>query len=473
MRAGWSLAEAAAAIRERRVSSEELTRACLDRIEQIDPHVNAFIRVRAQAAIAEARAADQALASGQAIGLLHGVPIAYKDMFHRAGEVSTFGSHPRNHLGASDTATVLTRLAGAGAISLGTLNMAEFASNPTGHNIHRGDCRNPWNTDYVTGGSSSGSAAAVAARLVYGSLGSDTGGSIRLPAAFCGVTGLKPTQTRVSRFGVLPLAPSFDVVGPLARTAHDCALLLSVIAGADPNDPGCSARAVPDYASALGRGIRGLRIGVPEESFFAAIAADVAACIDEAVRVLAQLGAAIARIPVARMSSANALQTVMQRTEASMLHAERLRSQYGDFDPHVRDILEAGLAIPATLYAEAMTQRGAFLSTFLRSTLSRVQILATPTVGIGAPTRADTAYNSPARAGILKNIAAYTRPFSYLGLPSLSVPCGFDARGLPVGLQLIGAPFDELNLLRAGDAYQSVTTWHRDTPRIGDARSIS
>jgi aspartyl-tRNA(Asn)/glutamyl-tRNA(Gln) amidotransferase subunit A len=461
-----SLTEAAAAVRDRRVSAEALTLACLDRIDSVARELNAFISIEAGPALAAARAADNALAKGATVGVLHGVPLAHKDMFYRVGKVSTFGSHPRNLFMADRTATVMTRLEAAGAIHLGNLNMAEFASNPTGHNSHWGDCRNPWSTEYVTGGSSSGSAAAVAGRLVYGSLGSDTGGSIRVPAAFCGVTGLKPTQTRVSRFAMLPLARSFDTVGPLARTAQDCALLLGVIAGADPADGTCSQLAVPNYQQLLNGDVRGLRIGIAEDYFFTDVPDDVANRIGEAIRTFERLGASASRVALADMDTANALQVIMQRTEASTLHAEMLRTRQGDYDPQVRDVLEAGFAIPATLYSEALNRRGSMLSAILGSVFSRVDLIMTPTVPLRAPTRADTAYCSGVKESIFRRIAACTRPVSYLGLPSISVPCGLDANGLPVGFQLIGAPFCEPRLLRAGDAYQRVTDWHRTAPSI-------
>ena len=469
----WGLAEAAAAVRKRQISSVELTQACLDRIAKVDGHVNSFIAVRRETALAEARSADQALANGMALGPLHGVPIAHKDMFHQAGEISTFGSHPRNHVVARHTATVLARLSAAGAISLGTLNMAEFASNPTGHNVHCGDCRNPWNTAHVTGGSSSGSAAAVATRLVYGSLGSDTGGSIRLPAAFCGITGLKPTHTRVSRFGALPLAPSFDAIGPLARTAADCALLLCVIAGFDQHDPTCSPRAVPDYSALPNGSIRGLRVGIAEEYFFDDIANDVGVRIQEAIAEFASLGADVRRVAVPNMVAANAFQIIMHRTEASMLHSQLLRSQYVDYDPQVRELLEAGLAIPATLYAEAMGRRGPMLSAVLHELFGKVDVVLTPTVGIGAPTLTDTAYSSGTRPALLRNISSCTRPITYLGLPCISIPCGFDSKALPVAFQLVGAPFRELTVLRAAHAYQQVTNWHRVIPQVTAPTSVN
>ncbi len=246
-----TLRDAAAAPPRGRVRAEALTEACLDRIERLQPKLNCFIRVTAEAARERARAADMAVKAGRPLGLLHGVPLAHKDMFYRAGEVCSCGSKIRADFAPDHTATVLTRLDAAGAAELGRLNMAEFAMGPTGHNEHFGRCRNPWNPDYITGGSSSGSGAAVAAGLVFGALGSDTGGSVRLPAAACGVAGIKPTLGRVSRHGAMPLSHSLDCIGVLARSVGDCARLLSVIAGADPHDGMSSRRPAADYERGL------------------------------------------------------------------------------------------------------------------------------------------------------------------------------------------------------------------------------
>ena len=245
------VAEAAAAIAQGRLRAEALVEACLDRVERLQPALNCFIRVTAEAARGNARAADMAVKAGHALGPLHGVPLAHKDMFYRAGEICSCGSKIRANFVPDHTATVLRRLDAAGGIDLGRLNMAEFALGPTGHNDHFGRCRNPWSGDRITGGSSSGSGAAVAAGLAFGALGSDTGGSVRLPAAACGVVGIKPTQGRVSRYGAMPLSHSLDCIGLLARAVGDCARLLSVIAGADDRDGMASRRAVPDYERGL------------------------------------------------------------------------------------------------------------------------------------------------------------------------------------------------------------------------------
>src|SRR5439155_10067877 len=258
-----SLTSVAKAIAEKRISSREATQSCLDRIAQWQPRLKAFMAVEAEAALAAADAADAALAKGNQRGVLHGVPLAHKDMYYDAGRVVTCGSKIRRDFVATTTSTALQRLKDAGTIRLGSLQMAEFAYGPTGHNSHYGAVHNPFAVDHITGGSSSGSGAAVAARLTFAALGSDTGGSIRLPAHFCGVTGLKTTYGLISRAGAMPLSQSLDTVGPLARSAEDCALLLGLMAGADPEDPTAIMGPLPDYRAAAQGSIKGLTIGVP------------------------------------------------------------------------------------------------------------------------------------------------------------------------------------------------------------------
>src|SRR6202047_2927855 len=258
-----SLTAIAQAIAAKRVSSREVTQSCLDRIAQWQPRLNAFMAIEAEEALAAADAADAALAKGNSGGALHGVPLAHKDMYYDAGKVVTCGSKIRRDFVATTTSTALQRLKDAGTIRLGSLQMSEFAYGPTGHNAHFGPVHNPWHVDHITGGSSSGSGSAVAARLTFAALGSDTGGSIRMPAHFCGVTGLKTTLGRISRAGAMPLSQSLDTVGPLARTVADCAVITGLMAGTDPEDPTAVDAPVPDYMAATKGSIKGMKIGVP------------------------------------------------------------------------------------------------------------------------------------------------------------------------------------------------------------------
>src|SRR6266536_3585761 len=278
-----SLVAVAKAIAGKKFSSREVTQSCLDRIAQWQPRVNAFMAIEADDALAAADAADAALAKGKNMGPLHGVPMAHKDMYYDAGKVVTCGSKIRRDYVATTTSTALQRLKDAGSVRLGSLQMVEFAYGPTGHNVHYGAVRNPWNVDHITGGSSSGSGSAVAARLTFAALGSDTGGSIRMPAHFCGVTGLKTTYGRISRAGAMPLSQSLDTVGPLARTALDCALLLGLMAGADADDPTAVSGPVPDYMAAAREPIKGLTIGVPSAFYVDDLDPEVARILDETV----------------------------------------------------------------------------------------------------------------------------------------------------------------------------------------------
>src|SRR6266446_3953653 len=291
-----SLTSIARAIAEKRLSSREATQSCLDRTAQWQPRLNAFMAIEPEQALAAADAADTAQAKGNISGALHGVPLAHKDMYYDAGKVVTCGSRIRRDFVATSTATALQRLKDAGTIRLGSLQMAEFAYGPTGHNTHYGPVHNPWALDRVTGGSSSGSGAAVAARLTFAALGSDTGGSIRVPAHFCGVTGLKTTVGRISRAGAMPLSQSLDTVGPLARTAEDCALLLALMAGADAEDPTASADPVPDYAAATRESITGLTIGVPSAFYVDDLDPEVERILDETISVLKREGANIVQV---------------------------------------------------------------------------------------------------------------------------------------------------------------------------------
>src|SRR3981189_264295 len=291
-----SLTSIAQAIAEKRLSSREATQSCLDRIEQWQPRLNAFMTIEAEPALAAADAADAALAKGKVSGALHGVPLAHKDMYYDAGKGVTCGSKIRRDFVATTTATALQRLKDAGTIRLGSLQMVEFAYGPTGHNAHHGAVHNPWAVDHITGGSSSGSGSAGAGRLTFAAPGSDTGGSIRMPAHFCGVTGLKTTVGRISRAGAMPLSQSLDTVGPLARTVEDCALLLGLMAGSDPNDPTAIGGAVPDYTAATRESLQGLTIGVPTAFYVDDLDSEVARILDDTIAVLKREGANVVQV---------------------------------------------------------------------------------------------------------------------------------------------------------------------------------
>ena len=456
-----TLREAADAIARGTLRAEALAEACLDRGERLQPKLNCFIRVTAEQARSTARAADQAVKAGRPLGPLHGIPLAHKDMFYRAGEACSCGSKIRADFVPDHTATVLKRLDNAGAVELGRLNMAEFAMGPTGHNDHFGRCLNPWNSDYITGGSSSGSGAAVAAGLVFGALGSDTGGSVRLPAAACGVVGIKPTLGRVSRYGAMPLSQSLDCIGVLARSVGDCARLLSIIAGADSNDWLASRHPVPDYEQSIDqaadpRSLAGITVGVPDRYYYDGIDNEVAELLLASRSVLENRGAKIVDVPVGDHGAVNDLSNAILWPEGAALHLPWLRDRARDYAPQTRARLLVGLGVPATLYLEAVRARTPLLETLLQQTFLRCDVLQVPVMRRPVPTAAETDVGGgAAMQETLGQIVANTRPFNYFGLPALSAPIGFTRNGLPQAMQLVARPFREDVLFYAGAAYEA------------------
>ncbi len=461
------LVEVAAELAAGSYTSSELTEAALVRARALQPKVNCFIAIEEDAALEGARAADRARASGQSLGSLHGVPLAHKDMYYMAGRVTDCGSAVRRGFVPAITATVHRRMAAAGAVNIGRLNMTEFALGPTGHNAIWGDCRNPWNTAYIPGGSSSGSGAAVAARIVFASLGSDTGGSTRLPASVNGLVGLKPTYSLISRYGSMGLSFSIDTPGPVARTVADLARLLQVLAGVDPLDPTTSQRTVPDYEAALKGGIRSQRIGVPTNYFGEQVAPDVQVALDAALAVLRDCGATIVPVEVPLAEHLAELSRAVLYPEAATLHNHWLRTRPQDYSPQVRVRAATGLAIPAAVYLEAVQIRPRVLRHFVERVFAACDVLFTPTLAIPVPTLDETRVGGGETLWrIIGQLVRCTAPFNYLGVPALSVPCGFDANGLPVGFQLVGRPFSEARLLRVAAAYQAQTDWHRRAPTV-------
>ncbi|WP_425067550.1 amidase [Reyranella sp.] len=457
------------AIAEGRITSVEATEACLARIETWQPRTNAFLRVYREKALAQAKAMDAELAAGKSRGPLHGVPMAHKDMYYRKGEVSTGGSAIRRDWTAPVTATVLGKLDAAGVVELGFLNMAEFAAGPTGHNVHHGHCRNPWDQTRVTGGSSSGSGASVAARMVYGALGSDTGGSIRLPAAACGVVGMKATYGRVSRAGAVARSWSLDHVGPLTRTVRDNARMLSVIAGHDPDDSTTSEKPVPDYEALLDGGVAGLRIGLalPKEGL-APLDAKIGAAIQAAADALGRLGAKVSTVTLPDFTALYRAAEVMVKCEAAAMHRPWMEKTPELYANQVRTRMEAGFFIPATQYIDALRLRAHFVKEFLSTAMEAVDAVLLPAIPFPLPTIEETDTETKGGPAVLKMVAGFTgltRPFNTLGIPALSVPCGFDVNGAPIGMQLVGRPFDEAMLYRIGHAYQGATDFHTRVPQ--------
>ncbi|NIP46051.1 MAG: amidase [Gammaproteobacteria bacterium] len=462
-----SLVEAAEAIRTGRISSTELTRACLDRIEAMQGKLNCFVHVHAEQALAAARLADEELAAGKLRGPLHGVPLAHKDCYYREGRLSTCGSPLRGQHIADSTATVLSRLDAAGALDLGGLHMSEWAFGPTGHNEHFGPCRNPWNPAHISGGSSSGSGASVAARLVFAALGSDVGGSIRLPAAACGVVGLKPTLTRVSRHGAMAMCYSLEHVGPLTPSVRDCARILSIVAGHDPRDALSSREPVPDYEGLLDAGIRGMRIGVPVNGFYDHVDDEVGALLERSLGVLRDQGAEIVEVRVPDLDLLARLGKLVMAVEGAAVHGNQIRERGDQYSDQVRKRIEPGFHIPASRYLESLHLRKHFLADIMQGAFAEADVLHAPVLSTPVPTIAETdvkgARNMPE---VIGSIIRCTLPVSYLGLPALSVPSGFTSNGLPSAFQLIGRPFAEARLLAVGHAYQRATDWHEQIPAL-------
>lgn len=464
-RVGLTLAELSRRIHSGEVASSHATEEVFESIAHEDDSLNAFITLLRDQALQASEAADHMLRAGQDLGPLHGIPVSIKDVFTTKGIRTTAGSKVLADWVPDVDATVVTRLRQAGAVLVGKTNLHEFAFGVTTENLHYGDTLNPWNPERVPGGSSGGSAAAVAEGLGYASLGTDTGGSIRIPAALCGITGLKPTYGRVSRHGVVPLAWSLDHVGPLTRTVEDAAMVLQVIAGHDPKDSTSSRRSVPDYRARLGEPIEKLTVGVPTDSLFLdPIEPDVASAIRAAIEVLRGLGVRLIDVSLPHAADIGAIQSTIILSEAAAFHAEWLRKQSADYSRPVATGLTQGAIIPAIDYVNAQRARR-LVRTEVRTLFQRVDALILPTVPIVAPRRGQsTTIIGTDEVQTTRALTRNVSPFNLLGLPALSIPCGFDAQELPIGLQIVGRPFDEELVLRIGHAYQQVTDWHEWRP---------
>lgn len=470
-----TLAQAVRAIAAGDISSEDLTRHALHRLEVYGPTLNCVAAVYADDAIKAARAADNSRARNGPRGPLDGIPLAHKDMYYRAGWRCENGSKIRRGHVPDYTSTAIRRLDAAGAIDIARLNMVEFALGITGHNEITGHVRNPWNTDYITGGSSSGSGSAVAARLVYGSLGSDTGGSIRFPAACCGITGIKPTWSRVSRHGAMPLAHSLDCPGPLAQTAEDCAILLGAIAGHDENDYRSSRHPVDDYTRVLENSINGLRIAVPVNLFYDPVTDEIRAHVEASLDVLRRAGAEIIPVTIPDcVRSANILNNLIGATEGAGFHSRWLRDRPGDYGSLTLVRFMVGAMCPADRYQEALALRAVILKEFADAVFEKADLFHCPMMPTPVPTirETDFARNPEGFAPFVTVTGQCVRPFNYIGLPSASIPCGFTDNGLPVSFQLAGRPFDEATVLNAAHIYQKETDWAQQMPEAFSEQAL-
>lgn len=460
--------ELAALIRRREVSPVELVALYLGRIDRLDERLRAYITVCRETALEAAGKAETAVMRGEGLGPLHGVPLAVKDQFDAAGLPTTVGSRILDRHVPRETATVVARLEGAGGILLGKLNLTEFALGGTVR-FPFGQPRNPWNPEHDPGGSSAGSGVATAAGLCAASLGEDTGGSVRTPAAWCGVVGLRPTWGRVSRHGIFPLSWSMDAAGPLTRRVEDAALLLQVIAGHDPRDPLTSRRPVPDYRAASSGSARGLRIGIIRELTSGTDTnAEVRVAVTEAAQVLAMLGAVTEETSLPLLPLAGPIFMALADSEGAGLHQAWLRSRAGDYDQGTRRRLLTASLIPVAEYHQAQRARALIRRQILEA-LARFDLLLCPTAHQAAPPIATGTASIRSRAEVAGRFftrRSFVTPASLAGIPALSVPCGFTRSGLPIGLQLFGRPFEEAVVLRAAHAYEQATDWTRRRPPV-------
>jgi aspartyl-tRNA(Asn)/glutamyl-tRNA(Gln) amidotransferase subunit A len=449
-----NLAALARALKERNLSCVEVTSAVLSRIEEHNGALNTFVTVLPEQALEDARRAEKEILGGEYRGSLHGVPVGLKDLIYTKGIRTTMGSAFFKDFFPEYDATVVRRLKEAGAVILGKTNTHEFAYGPTGDRSYFGPTRNPYDLARISGGSSGGSGAAVATRLLYGALGSDTGGSIRIPSALCGVVGMKPTFGRVSKHGVFPLSWILDHVGPLTCTVEDNALLLSALAGYDSQDPYSANRPAEDFARKLDRGVRGGRVGVPTDFYFEHVEGEVEEKLREATEIFRSLGAEVSEIPLPGLWETLRAQRLVLAAEAYAVHEERLKSGPERFGEEVHQRLLDGERLKAHRYATAQQTKLRSLEDFGR-VLADVDVLLTPTVPIAATEigQRDTTIKGYEET-VPSALTRFTGPTNLNGLPSLSIPCGFTASGLPVGLQLIGRPFDEATLYRYGHAYE-------------------
>jgi aspartyl-tRNA(Asn)/glutamyl-tRNA(Gln) amidotransferase subunit A len=453
-----SILETSQLLRQGSVSPVELTADCLARIEKLNPKLNAFITVTAESAMAAARQAEAELRRGEWRGPLHGIPLALKDLIDTAGILTTAASLLfKNRIPAED-AEVVRRLKAAGAVLLGKQNLHEFAYGGSSMISAYGEVRNAWNLEHIAGGSSGGSATAVAAGLGFGAIGTDTAGSIREPSALCGVVGLKPTYGRVSARGVIPLSIALDHVGPIGRTVADVAVIFAAIAGHDPGDEASVDAPVADYAAGFGKKLQTFQVGLPKKFFFEDLDAEVASATDHAISGLAALGAEIREVELFVPTD-----RTLQAAESYAVHAEFIARSPELYQPETLRRLRAGQDVAQEKLLESRDQLQK-LRRDIVSIFTEVDVLVTPTTPVPAPTISELKQSPdrlrPQELLLLRN----TRPVNVWGLPAISVPCGFTESGLPIGLQIIGPPWGESAVLRIAHAYEQATAWHKREP---------
>ena len=447
------------------LSPVEVIQAHLERIEATEPALNSFITRPGEEALEAARRAEEEIGLGRCRGPLHGVPVGLKDLYYVKGVRNTSGSRIFDDFVPEYDGAAAARLKDAGAILMGKLNLHQFAFGPTGLNADYGDMHNPWDPTRMAGGSSGGSGSAAAAGQCTITLGTDTGGSIRIPSALCGLSGIKPTYGRVSRYGLTPLSWSLDHPGPMARSVEDCTLALGVLAGYDPRDPASANEPVPDYHAALTGDVRGLRVGVPREYFEVPLEPGVERAVRDALDVLRHLGAEVKEVSWPMFHDSGAISMIILYAEAAAHHRDLLVQRGNEYDPSVRWRFESGLFISGADYLRALRGRLVYTQV-VRELFQDVDLLAGPMEPIVAPLiDAEGLQINGLEVDPIGALTQYTRPFNLTGYPALTVPCGF-SDGLPVGLQMAARPFEEATALNAGHAYQQATDWHTRRPPL-------
>jgi len=448
-----SAIDLAEAIRSKKISSTEAVSSALERLKGVHEAFNAVVSTDTEKALAAAKEIDAAVAAGQPLGPLAGVPLAHKDMFDRAGKIPSWGARIRREKPCTEDGTLIARLKAAGSIQIAALHMTEFAFGPTGHNYVLGHARNPYDPSRIPGGSSSGSAICVATGVVPAALGSDTAGSLRLPAAACNVVSLKGTWTRVSRAGAMPLSPSLDCVGPIARDVRDLALLFGLIAGHDPRDGFSSRRPVPDYLNLIEQPIDGIRIGV-DERLIGEAHPEIQQRLETSMKILEKAGARRIAVRFQDWKALDTLGQLLQLPEVASEHGPYLRKRAADYGPQVRARMEFGHFISAADHQTALRARGTMLSRVLTETFGNCDMVILPTFADPLPTIDELDVGGgPQLMAALGRVILYTRPVNYLGLPALTLPYPRESY-LPNGFQLVGRPFDEARMLAVGRAYQ-------------------
>ncbi len=463
----WTLSSVAKAIAKKELSPVEVVRACLERIEAYDQRINAFITVLPEQAMKNARRAEREIIRGRYIGPLHGIPFAAKDLFFVKGVRNTCGSKILTDFIPKYDAAVIERLNSSGAILLGKLNMHEFANGPTSVNPHYGAVCNPWDSRRISGGSSGGSAAALTASFALLTIGTDTGGSIRIPSALCGCTGLKPTYGRISRYGVYPLCWSLDHPGPMAKTAEDIAIAMNVLSGRDRRDPGTSSELVPNYVKALRGSIERIRVGVPRGYYFDSLTPEVRISVKKAIHDLEQLGASVHSISIPNLQEAAIATSIIFFAEAAASLEKWRVIRSADLGNDVRTRLNHGAAIPATLYLKAQRFRRMIQADFAAA-FREVDIIVTPQLPITAPLfdQKDISFGNTTEP-VPSALTRFTRIYNLIGIPCISVCCGFSVSGMPIGLQIASKPFSEGLILKVAHVYQVHTPWKNMSPALG------